>query len=238
VLFLLWAVSNHDRDARVDRCRLGAIRSHGTLPRSSRAASVLRQLAEACWVARLTVDQSRRVPGECAVVLIAAISLQWCAVTCMVWRRWECDGGKPPWMRMSDAAQAHVVSSRVPLQAGAVQGGSGWCVWCVAACRFLEDARLEHGQWATVCSARPRSRLGAAWIPLGILLGLACTTMGQQRGLPAARATMQEVMVGLWSLFLCLARPDDWPEWLSLGLVAEAPCRTHHPAVHTCHCPL
>lgn len=36
-------------------------------------------------------------------------------------RRWLCDpGGR--WMQMSDAAEAHVVGSRVPLQAGACRG--------------------------------------------------------------------------------------------------------------------
>lgn len=87
-------------------------------------------------------------------------------------RRWLCDPGER-WMQMSDAAEAHVVGSRVPLQAGTCRGSGR---------RMSISGRRSATGRPMACGVQslPQIALGRAWCQLG--------------GLPAARATTQEVL--------------------------------------------
>lgn len=113
---------------------------------------------------------------------------EWLAVGCVTSASDAC-------LMLHASAKSHVIDSPVP-----VTGGRGG----LAACRFLEDARLGAGQWTARRRAHPRSRLD---------------TVGQQCGLPAARATTQEVLgAGMVDRLQC-AGGADWLMSLARGLL-------------------
>jgi hypothetical protein len=112
-------------------------------------------LAGACWgreadeqacvferVCRVSVQHSR--------LLIAAISVSTSAVGCVTM---PSDGCRC--VMLHPPAKSHVMGSRAPLQAGAGRG--------MAACRFLEDARLGYRPMNEAEQRPPQIALGYPW---------------------------------------------------------------------------